>query len=679
MNEPQLNPFDFVKASDFSDEQIDQYWVDIAGERGLEDLFQPLQKTPMLLLGGKGSGKTHLMRYFSAPVRKLKNGGKLRDALINDGYLGVYVQADGLNAGRFHDKGADDAQWASIFSFYFELWLASQVLKNANELLLEDQSAIHEEAFVEEVASLFLKKKISSPLSLRSLLEHLTAVRKDIDYIVGNITTGRSQLAEVDITVSPGELIFGIPEALSKHLSADLRQTLFVYMIDEVENFTEIQQKFLNSLIRYRKGPVSIKVGARLYGLRTRDTMGGSEERIRNGAEYTQVELDEWLRENEDAYKELASKIIAKRLEATGIWDSNRDNSASVKASFAEPDRTNHFQRPLIELVKKYDNQGEPRPYFEELREQINSWGSNDDRAKVDEIVKKLQLKAYPLLEKVNIYLLYRDWRSDKTLLELASNIQESAAIFLSGPREAGAEDYADTYAHFQSDFIAQIARECKMPRIDYAGLPTLIHLSQGFPRNLLGLLKQIYRRSLFAGEQPFKPGCEISVRSQNDGVRDAAAWFWDDAQPDSHGPEARSAVQALAELFSGIRYSLKPAECAVGTFTVAHGGGTEKARTVLSYAQNWSYLIQIKGIGSDRNNANAVDDKYQLSPMLAPRWEVSERRRGAIRLSDSLFNAIFDPTKRDSLSALARERLSAMQNPGNPKGQTNQNQDRLF
>jgi hypothetical protein len=194
----------------------------------------------------------------------------------------------------------------------------------------------------------------------------------------------------------------------------------------------------------------------------------------------------------------------------------------------------------------------------------------------------------------------------------------------------------------------------------------------------LLGLLQQIYRRSIFAGEHPFRPGRKIGVQAQSDGIRDASAWFWDDAQPDSNGPEARHAVQSLAELFSGVRFSLKPAECSLGTFTIGSNEGSDNARAVLRYAQNWSYLIEIRGVGSDRNNREAVDDKYQLSPMLAPRWDVSEHRRGAIRLSEKLFNAIFDPTYRSQFDSLLAQRLSGMQSPGGQVGQS-PTQERLF
>jgi hypothetical protein len=638
INEPLSNPFDFVKASDFSDEQIARFWVDVAGESGLENIFQPRLVTPMLLSGGKGSGKTHLMRYFSSSVRKLHHQGNLKEAVTKDRYLAIYVLADGLNAGRFDDKGVSSSEWAAVFSFYCEVWLATQFLKAVRELRTVEFSSWDESGFLRAAKEMFSSRPPELE-NIEALIGYLTDVRKNIDHVVSNITTGRRQLHEIDVCIVPGELIFGLPRAF-RDASPDMAGVLFVYMIDEIENFTSTQQRFLNSLIRYRKEPVTFKVGARLYGLRTRETLGGSEESIRIGAEYIQVELDDWLRENSDAYSDLARKMIVKRLEAAGLWRPDNVAPNEVDGFFSEIDRSNYYRMPTIAMVKKYDDKDELRPYFDDLKKQIEQRAGKPDRDAASNIIERLRIPDYPLLEKVNVYLLYRDWKDDRGLMQISEMIKEAAEDFISGRRTKRGISYRESYEHFQADLLAQLTHDCKVQRIAYAGLDTLIHLSQGFPRNLLGLLKQIYRRSLFAGEQPFQVGKQIGVSSQNEGVRDAAAWFWDDAQPDSHGPEARSAVQALAELFRAVRFSLKPAECSVGSFTVSAAVGTPRAREVLKYAQNWSYLIYIKGVGSDRNNAAAIDEKYQLSPMLAPRWEVSEKRRGALQLSEDLYNA---------------------------------------
>src|SRR3954466_4624900 len=82
------NPFDLVKATDLSDGQIADYFVDFPAGASLLDRIKPTSAMPMLIFGGKGSGKTHLMRYLSHQlIRKRRPEETLRAAIASDGYV----------------------------------------------------------------------------------------------------------------------------------------------------------------------------------------------------------------------------------------------------------------------------------------------------------------------------------------------------------------------------------------------------------------------------------------------------------------------------------------------------------------------------------------------------------------------------------------------------------------
>src|SRR4051812_339852 len=117
------NPFEATKATDFSDRQIWNYWVDLTGDGSLVTLINPTSRMPLYLLGGKGSGKTHLMRYCSFPIQKLRHQDGLLEGLRRDKYFGLYLHTDGLNTGRFVGKGQSDEVWRSIFAYFLELWI----------------------------------------------------------------------------------------------------------------------------------------------------------------------------------------------------------------------------------------------------------------------------------------------------------------------------------------------------------------------------------------------------------------------------------------------------------------------------------------------------------------------------------------------------------------------------
>jgi hypothetical protein len=163
----------------------------------------------------------------------------------------------------------------------------------------------------------------------------------------------------------------------------------------------------------------------------------------------------------------------------------------------------------------------------------------------------------------------------------------------------------------------------------------------------------------LFNGEKPFAGG-KISAESQSLGVLDSAAWFWEDAQPDTFGVEARESVESLAVLFRTIRYSDKPAECDLCTFAVDEEKLTRSARDVLQAAENWSYLIKVP-LGHKGKTQRVLESKYQLGPMLAPRWGLSIHRRGTLALQPDLANALLDHSRKDDMRALFLKRVSGM------------------
>lgn len=280
-------------------------------------------------------------------------------------------------------------------------------------------------------------------------------------------------------------------------------------------------------------------------------------------------------------------------------------------------------------------------------------------KKKIKRVIDLLRVDEFPLVEKLNILQLFKNWGSPKDINDAALQIRQDAIELINKGQPS--KEYLQTLEHFDSDLLAQLFRDYSR-KIPYAGLDTLIHLSQGVPRNLLGVLKQIYRRSLFAGEKPFAGGT-ISLQSQTEGVMDSAVWFWDDAQPDSYGTEVRDAVERLAILLRTIRYSDKPSECDLCAFSVDESKISEQARLTLERAENWSYLLKIRD-GAKNKNTQSVDSKFQLSPMLAPKWGLSVHRRGTLEIRPDFANAIFDNAYSSNFEALLKSRVSAMAAP---------------
>lgn len=655
------NPFSTTRAADFSDAQIYEYWVDYAESGSFLELSRPTSDMPMFISGSKGSGKTHLMRYLSYPLQKMRCKTNALLGIQAEGYLGTYLRCSGLNSARFRNKNQPEDRWKVVFAYYIELWLSQLLIENIRELTSESKNTSADGEIASAVVSLFDDYDAPKPNTLAELSASLKALLGSVDLAANNCVFGRA--LDVRVLATPGKLVYGIPEAVATAVP-ELADCVFLYLIDEFENLTIDQQRHINTLIREKRSPCSFKVGTRLYGVKTKGTDCDDEEN-KEGSEFETLALDDRMRADEKSFESFARRVVLRRLSLQGYGingDPAEPTGSRLEASFEKLDDDPFLTDAATELVAKYE--GRERPYFTRLAKQLDSyyrlqWGS-ETQSKAEAVIGYLRVPNLPLLEKLNCLLFYRAWSSNEDLEEAAVGIQQEASKFLLNPSIKGR--YRETLSHFKSDLLAQLYRDCER-RLPYAGLPTLVELSWGNPRHLLILLKHVFSWASFKGEHPFRQQ-PISVAAQTSGVREAAEWFFRDARmTGTDGKAAQDAILRLGTLFRSVRYAEKPSECSLCTFSFERSQASETANRIIDLATNWSFLVAVAGGQKDRNSER-LDSKLQLNRMLAPKWDVAYGRRGALALSGPEINAIFDPDHASAFNDVVRDRVNRMEPP---------------
>jgi hypothetical protein len=635
------NAFGVTKADDFSDEEINRFWVEL-GSVSSAQLLKPTRLMPMFIRGGKGSGKTHLLRHFSLTSESISQNEKGEPPRLGSS-LGVYVRCGGLNSTRFSRKSEPEEKWLALFQYSLDLWLAQSLLSRITEVTATsaglDLGSV-EESVSKAVCRLFDDPPDEFPGDFKGLLNLLRDYHREIDLAITNFPLTRK--LEVRIRTSPGRLIFGIPEVLSEGVPA-FSNTTVLYLLDEMELLSILQQKYINSLIRHRKRSCSFRLGARLYGIKTYETLDGETNRA--GSEFDVLELDSHWWQLRKQYKAFCENLCTRRLREAAVFPSALDDSECrrmLKSSMHEPSSGNFYRDYALTLVSKYKSL--ERPYFVRIREKLLRYavGSRElgvpSEREADAIIRVLAFEEYPLLEKINLYLLYKDWARRRNLTRSASRIRKQCEEFI-GTSGKGSRNYFYAYQHFSGDMLAQLTRDSKN-RVRYVGLDTFISMSSGLPRNLLNILKNVFDWAIFNGETPFA-NSPISVETQERAVVDSSQWFFDEATPKQDAAQVQQGIGRLATLFRAIRYSDKPSECSLSTFSCSRAGLSERTQEILKLAEDWSMLIRHKR-GQKYRNSKRVDEKYQLSPMLAPNWELPISRRGALALTAEEVNAIF-------------------------------------
>ncbi|NHM06542.1 hypothetical protein G4D82_04860 [Flavobacterium sp. CYK-4] len=628
------NPFNITKAVDYTDEELNKYWVDFPMSTGFKGIVKPDSDMPMIILGSKGSGKTHIMKHFSFSSQSLRWKEKIIAGLNEDGYLGTYLRCSGLNGYKFKDKEETTEDWQTIFSYYLELWLSQLLLQNIIKILEDRFLTIpNEHSVTLEIMNLLDTTEVTHNVkSFSHLVKYFNDLQKSIDYAINNKTfTNRNVSETVEILASPGSLIFGIPEILEREVK-EFNGIRFLYLLDEYENFTVDQQKYFNTLIRERRNPVCFKIGARRYGMRTYETLSAGEE-IKAGSEFEFLDIDSNFRENKSGYKKFISDICIKRLELFGI-------------KILEDQIGQYFEVFDEDAFLKKMQSGD-KGHFRELSRKLSLYKFKNIR---NRIISNLTFNENILLERINIMLFYREWKKGSDLVLASENIAIACSKYALHKVE---NEHSKIIQKFKYDILDALARENGEKINTAIGFDNIIKISNGIPRHALIIMKHIFKWNEYYELTTFKSiKSKISAQSQLNAIKDTAKWFIEDARiPGDQGSMAKNSIERLCDYLRELRFADVPPECSISTFSIKSKFVPTEISNIINFLEQYSYIIEV----AERRDKNTHSryDTYQLNGLLAVEWELSLSRRGIIDLNFTTMKSIFIPEDASEFSVM--------------------------
>ena len=641
---------------------------------------------PKYVIGGKGCGKTHILRYFSYPLQKIRYNDDITNLLAKDRYIGLYSLFGGLNSSRFDGKGVPAEQWESIFEYYFELYIVDNLLNTTLEILnlLQIDPAI-EQKLTHSIISIFTNfQKISGINTIQDSINFLFELRRKVDSQVLNAAfTRKLDFEEVKILFAPGDLIFGIPLALAACLS-HFKNVKFIYIFDEYEKMFDWQKKFVNTLVWDKKVPVTFWIGARRYGYTTRQTKSG--EAMKPGSEFQEVNLDVIIRSNEDIYVKFAEKLYTNRLLKYYQQKGLKINGEEMNKKFC--DKFEQYSEDLFlkEIIEKNKKKYKEFKHLRELRKKlsdaikINRALEITDENEIDSIIKEIihDTDDCPLEQKYKVFYLYQLWfQSNKktTFKEILREISSEYSKYKS--TKLGA--FKDIKDKRKKDFLAQLSKENNIKNKEYSGIDKFIELSQGNPRTLILILKKTIEFSTIRGERPLEDGGAISLDSQYLAVYDTARWFYEDAEViGESGKLMYSSLKNLADYFIIHRFCDKPTETTVSSFYIKSEEVTENALSTIEVMKIHSIVIEDES-GRLEKNSGRKQRLFQLNKILAPLWNLPIVVRGQIYLNKESAEAIFDINYHKYFEKIFKERKGELNAPDFLKISFKDNSKNLF
>lgn len=259
-------------------------------------------RRPCVLIGGRGSGKTTVLRSLSYQGRCLLE--RAGTSIKHWEYYGFYHKVNTNRVASFQDSPLlTDEDWKKLFAHYVNLMLSSEVVKFLIWFQEKEPNLDSLPPISCNRISRVLRIKTSN--STEELFENIQSSYDDFESYVNNIDS--DQKPQLSMQGKPLDIIF---EELAK--VDQFSEKAFFFILDEYENFTDSQQVIMNTLIKHSGPNYTFKVGVRELGWRIKNTHNGNEY-LSSPADYVRIDISERL--DGDIFGKFARDVCSARLQ----------------------------------------------------------------------------------------------------------------------------------------------------------------------------------------------------------------------------------------------------------------------------------------------------------------------------------------------------------------------------
>lgn len=618
------NPFQNTKASYFDDPEIIKFWVEPNNEGNFfNTVVNPESSIPIRILGGKGTGKTHILRYFSFKsqvIRAKQESKRIIDYIQEEKYIGVYIVSNGLSVNRFFGRGVSNEHWQNIFYYYINLEFIEKVLKKI--ITIYENSDISFEQNIENLNDYLYDDR---DYNISDLYGIIKKARLEIDKMIDKLSFPGADVGIIE-SIDP---LFKIDNSFYNIIKVvldsfvEIKDIKILFIIDEFENFTAEQQKFFNTLLRHPKHikNIAIRISGRLYANKTIETLD-DEEKLLQDSEVRTIYLEDIIEKN---FKDFANSLYKSRIKNT-----------LEEIDFRNIDFSKNFEKSKdanSETVKRVTNKNEKisnldRKYFVKLLNNLQTY--HKDRYKVEEIIENITFNDDALTEKINTFLCYQNWNED--LDSFSQLIKQNLSKKDFSLQETAADK-------FILDMMYQLFREYRFSYY-YGGFDDIIKVSRNNPRVFLSILNNIFLECTLGTKLNMYKD-KIPCKVQNNALLESSLWFWNNFTEDVKDHRAVWAVKELCDFFRKSRQSLKPSEKTLISFAYNTNEVSDDVNKIVDMAVKHSLLIETSQQRRDKSTSE-LKRQLRVHPMLSIKWELPLSVGGTITFNKEEIESLF-------------------------------------
>lgn len=607
-----------------SEESKEDNWAEFVVPPFLNDLGIKSQSKAIVIIGGRGCGKTTLLRYFCHATQfSAKRPDLPKDALT---HIGLYWRADTNFLNAFVGGEQTPETWRAAFEHLLACELGKEIINSLRNLNCNPERQSNFGQLDDLDLSVIQDFDATLGSTIAELERSLQKRRRLMSVWVNNLD------GMAKPTFLPADLFLRtLIDTIQKQLPY-LANTTFAVFIDEYENLRDEQQRFINGLLKHGSPPLLYNIAMKRNGWHTNQTTG--TEAIELIADYSEIDLEDEI----SKYFELfAAELLFFRL-------AEHEPTLLDKLPII-PDQL----RSVEYIDQRYGND-EYRSRVIEAAEYLLP--RVNERAAAKEILADTKLRG-KLIEKIGAALQKRD---SSLLYErfIDGNFPEASIVLmalLNRPREnpegllaefetlkAGKEGRlsmtSDLINNNLFGCVNSIYLDVGRPSILFSGFTSLTLMARGNIRYLLELIHRIFKVSDISNrgdsddKLPF-----VSASAQATAVKEASELILSRVNGHGiHGPQLHALAQCLGSLFRERHRNERQSEPEINHFTLSGGDINERLRKYLAEAEKWSVLFLSKE--TKMKSAGSISSDYVLNPIFSPCFQISFRKKRSMQIS---------------------------------------------
>lgn len=629
------NPFSEFDTNVMTAEQISELFAEPYDSFTIPESKIIEDKSPIIFIGGRGTGKTMLLRQFSYNVQKIiQTGRTYLEKVKETKYIGIYFRIDKPLLQSLSSLGkmtSFENFEEAIFTHFFELTIFKEYLEIIkileNDAIILSRNEVLYDEILSELLNIF-------PLPQEVICNNIDDLLQFVIDEVNYIWDFQSEKAiDIDNTVKFSPKCNLI---LQGRLSDEfcntkifeclgLKNISILLLIDEFESFSEKQQTVINAAMRYNKEyGIRLRIGMRPYGFKTYDTVN-SEDFIKEGRDYSKIEFNNPLvkKHNNKSYFELIKRVSSKRLASVPMFV----GTSIVEILGDEED----LEREAKDIVK-----GSTK-HIEVYLKEINRLHIFNETLELDSL-KNIR-DDNPLFEMECLRLLLKG--------ESLEYVEKALNDYKNKKKSAEAKKFSDDYdKKYKLAFVFVLCSIYKREKKAYYGFSDYCYLSSGVIGSFIELCRRAFDLAYFKDRTSLNQGI-ISKEIQTE-----AAYEYAYAERDmicriaEHGKKLEIFVNNLGNAFSYIHRDLHLRYPETNMFPVDSDLSNEN-KALLDIACRWSLIFKKPNV-QDASAQNNTHDMYILNRVFSPVFKISYRTRGGLnpikKLTNDFFSTEFHP-----------------------------------